>query len=161
KRVTSRLMKSVVPVVLLLLSGCSGQPQAQVYNPGVGGGGPAPDLGSNDPLYYPSTCTSGNNWTLGDRGSAEMHPGGACIDCHPTSLDAPQIPIGGTVFPTGHEPTDCYGFDGLSNVATVVITDAAGKVYKARANQSGNFYVNEKFTVAFPITAKVVLPDGR
>jgi hypothetical protein len=143
----------------LALAGCSSQPMAVV---GVGSGGPdIPDMTVLDPLNAASVCTSGNMWTFGDSGSDEMHPGGACIDCHSGSSRAPQIPVGGTVFPTGHEPTDCDGVDGIANVITVQVTDANGMVYKSRANGVGNFYINQKYKLAFPITAKVVLPDGR
>jgi hypothetical protein len=128
---------------------------------GVVGGGGVPDMTTPDPLNSASVCTSNNYWTFGDQGSDQMHPGGACITCHSTQSRAPQIPVGGTVFPTGHEPDDCDGLDGLANVVTVQVTDAAGKVYKSRANGVGNFYISQHYTVTFPITAKVIMPDGR
>lgn len=149
-------------VLFLACASCSNQPTAQVTDTGgVGGGGAAPDMTPPDPLNAASVCTSNNYWTFGDSGSSDMHPGGACIACHSTRPRAPQIPVGGTIFPTGHEPDDCDGLDGLANVVTVQITDAAGHVYKSRANGVGNFYIDPRNSVSFPITAKVVLPDGR
>ena len=46
---------------------------------------PAPcatDGGTDPGFDTPTVCTSGTMWTRGDRGSASMHPGGACITCH-------------------------------------------------------------------------------
>jgi hypothetical protein len=65
----------------------------------------------NDPLNAAATCTSGKTWTLGDRGSSLMHPGDTCITCH-TANGGPDFTIAGTVFPSGHEPTNCNGAAG-------------------------------------------------
>jgi hypothetical protein len=107
----------------------------------------------SDPLNAAATCTSNATWTRGTRGSANMQPGVACINCHDTSGGPPFV-IAGTVYPSGHEPDLC---NGVSGGYTVVITDKAGKVFKAPVNSVGNFYLSTfQATVSMPYTAKVV-----
>ncbi len=101
-----------------------------------------------------SVCTSGTTWTRGDRGSQNMHPGMACIDCHSKQFDAPRFTIAGTVYPTEHEPDDCNGLSGTSSGVKVVITGADGKELAIPVNSVGNFYATT--TVAKPFKAKVV-----
>lgn len=106
-----------------------------------------------DPLNAAPTCTSGQTWNGGNDGSSRMHPGVACISCHASSGgEAPRFAIAGTVFPTGHEPNDCYA----ANVggAQVIITDANGATLTLDANSVGNFYSSH--SVALPYSAKVV-----
>jgi hypothetical protein len=98
----------------------------------------------------PTTCTSGATWTRGDRGSSSMHPGAACIACH-TTARAPTFTLAGTVYPSGHEPDDC---NGLAGGASVVVTDAKGKVVTLTVNAAGNFYSATAITP--PYSAKVV-----
>jgi hypothetical protein len=126
---------------------------ADASTQGDGAGGPS-DAGStspDDPLNAPATCTSNRTWTGGDRGSGSMHPGGACITCHTTRRGAPQFTIAGTVYPSGHEPTDCNGAPGTGVV--VEITDSNANVMNLTPNAVGNFYSTAAF--AFPVTAKV------
>jgi len=116
---------------------------------------PAPcatDAGADPGFDTPSVCTSGTMWTRGDRGSASMHPGGACINCH-DQQNGPSFTIAGTVFPTAHEPDDCNG--GGTAGAQIVITGADGKVTKIAVNAVGNFY--SQGAVALPFRAKVVV----
>lgn len=82
-----------------------------------------------------------------------MHPGAACITCHDQNPKAPPFEIGGTVFPTAHEPDDCNG--GGTAGAQIVITDANGKVTKLPVNAVGNFYTQA--AIALPYRAKVVV----
>jgi hypothetical protein len=111
--------------------------------------------GGTDPAFDgPSVCTSGAMWTRGDRGSASMHPGGACITCHDQRPAAPTFTIAGTVFPTAHEPDDCNGSNATAG-AQIVITDANGKVSKIAVNSVGNFYLQT--AIALPFHAKVVV----
>lgn len=112
------------------------------------------DGGTTDDAGFdtPTVCTSGATWTKGDRGSADMHPGGACITCHTTQPDAPTFVIAGTVYPSAHEPDDCNGVVGTDT--TVVITDANGKVTSLQVNAVGNFYAPGPITL--PFNAKVV-----
>jgi hypothetical protein len=120
---------------------------------------PAPcatdDAGTDPGFDTPSVCTSGTNWTRGDRGSASMHPGGACTACHDQNARAPSFTIAGTVFPTAHEPDDCNGASGTTSGAQIVITDANGKVTKIAVNSVGNFY--SQGAIALPFRAKVVV----
>lgn len=107
------------------------------------------------PIDYdaPPVCTSNRQWTRGNRGSEEMRPGRACVDCHKREKEGPRFSIAGTVFPSAHEPDDCYGLNGV----TVVITDANGKDYDLKANRAGNFMLER--AIALPYTAKVVRGD--
>jgi hypothetical protein len=117
---------------------------------------------SNDPFAAAPTCTSATFWTGGDRESAEMHPGAACIDCHTRGVRGergPTFSVAGTLFASGHEPTDCNGINGRSDSATVEITDATGKVTRLAVNRAGNFYSEVK-TLPTPYTARV-LYQGR
>ena len=120
----------------------------------VAAGMPAGTCSSNtsgaSPTNTPTVCTSNQQWTRGDRGSQSMHPGVACIDCHSKS-DGPLYQVAGTVYPTAHEPDDCYGASGS---ATVVITDANGTAYSLPVNSAGNFFSRTR--IATPYTAKVI-----
>jgi hypothetical protein len=83
-----------------------------------------------------SVCTSKVFWTHGSLGSVHMHPGEACISCHKTHPYAPRFSVAGTVFPTEHEPNNCYGSQGV----TVSIRDATGKTIHLTTNAAGNFH---------------------
>lgn len=118
----------------------------------VQAGYPAGSCGAiTDPYGTPTVCTSGSTWTRGDRGSANMHPGGTCIDCHASEEDAPSFSFAGTVYPTAHEPDDCNGASGIQ----VVITGANGASITLTANAVGNFF-SRSSQVSTPFTAKVV-----
>lgn len=113
---------------------------------------------TTDPLNAAATCTSQRTWTSGDRSKALMNPGLACTSCHVKYPgDAPQLAIGGTVYPTGHEPDLCLGAS-AAGVATVEIKDAAGKVHTLSVNSSGNF--SFEGSLPTPYTA-VVKYQGR
>lgn len=102
----------------------------------------------------PSVCTSNRTWTRGNHGSSSMRPGAACIQCHDSGEgEAPHYEVAGTVYPTAHEPDDCYGATG----SQVVITDAAGNVFTVPVNSAGNFYLSGRNgSIRPPYTAKVV-----
>jgi hypothetical protein len=72
-----------------------------------------------------------------------------------TSTEAPRLQIGGTVYPTGHEPNDCYG----ATSAAVEVTDANGQVTSLPVNESGNFLTSQ--AIAFPIHVAVVANGKR
>ena len=116
----------------------------------VTGGMPMGSCGA-DPLNAAPTCTSGSYWAFGNAESALMHPGAACVACHQSSFEAPRFTVAGTLYPTGHEPTDCNG----TTAATIVITDANGTVVSLTPNTAGNFYSSA--ALAFPIHATVVV----
>lgn len=112
---------------------------------GSGGSGP-------DPFAGPSVCTSKTMWTGGDRGSASMNPGKACINCH-RSGEGPSFAVAGTLYPTAHEPDLCNGTNGSTTGAQIVITDAKGKVLTLTPNAVGNF--SYQGTVTTPFQASV------
>jgi mono/diheme cytochrome c family protein len=121
---------------------------------GVDGGTPLPD-----PFSVAPTCTSGKSWSGGTNGSASMQPGVACISCHNSSGgEAPQFTIAGTLYPTAHEPDQCYGVNGSTAGAKVVITDANQNVITLSPNGAGNFYYTG--AVATPFHAKVTDMNG-
>lgn len=90
-------------------------------------------------------------------GDPRMHPGRACITCH-GSYDGPSFAIGGTVYPTAHEPDDCESPS--TTGAQVIITDATGRELVLEVNEAGNFRSREDDAVVMPIRAKVVF-EGR
>jgi hypothetical protein len=120
---------------------------------GRGGTGGSTGTGGTggDPFTAAAKCTSGTMWTGANRGSTDMNPGRACITCHST-MNGPALTIGGTVYPSAHEPDLCNGANG-SNGARVVITGADGQTQTLTPGVSGNF--NSRTRVALPFTAKV------
>lgn len=106
----------------------------------------------------PTVCTSGLTWSSGKKG-ATMNPGKACIACHDAQSDeGPIVQLGGTVYPSFHEPDLCYGVDGTTHAAHVVITDAAGQVFDLPVGPTGNFSKALGGSVVRPpFRAKVVL----
>ena len=128
----------------------------------VEAGMPSAVCAQPSPFAADPTCTSMDTWTLGTRGSADMEPGMACIACH-RKLRGPDLFIGGTVFPSAHEPDACNGtLPDDPNGATVLITGADGHMLPLDVSStSGNFYQATRFgTVKLPYTAKVVF-QGR
>ena len=134
---------------LLFLSACAAStPGTNTGSTGAlasAGAGALPDSAG-------SMCSSDTYWTQGDRESALMHPGGACIDCHARG-EGPRFTVAGTVYPTAHEPLDCDGVGGGNDVH-IQITDAAGTTLTMTVNAAGNFYSTA--AIVFPFHAKVV-----
>jgi hypothetical protein len=128
-------------------------------------GGSGSGSGGGDPFAADPVCSSGKMWTKGELESPLMHPGLACQTCHAgvEPAVANRYTVLGTVYPTGHEPDDCLGIDGVAGVKThVEITTADARVVKLPVNSSGNFvYDVEEMggALMFPITAKVVAGD--
>ena len=118
--------------------------------PGDGGTMTMMDAGSGNTLPPDSmpVCSSGRYWTDGNDGDPRMHPGRACINCHTASAadeDTPNLWVGGTVYPTVHEPDECLGADGRDEYdgAFVRIVDALGRTYDLDVNRSGNFMLHK------------------
>ncbi len=115
--------------------------------------------GGVDPWDAPPMCSSNKMWNLGEIEDPHMHPGRICLDCHMQSgkpFIKDRFQIAGTVYPSGHEPDECYGADGVALGIEVEVKDAMGKVYTMPVNDAGNFmYQAAPGTVAFPITALV------
>jgi hypothetical protein len=82
-----------------------------------------------------------------------MHPGVACIDCHISENEGPIYVVGGTLYPTPHEPDDCNGVDSGTG-AVVIVTDANGVEHRLTPNEAGNFFY-EGAAFPFPYTARV------
>lgn len=111
--------------------------------------------GGTNPYDTPLTCSSGATWQGGGEGSSRMSPGMACISCHSRSGDeAPLFGVAGTVYPTAHEPDNCYGIGGLSSGIRVIITDANGREIPLSPNSAGNF--SYEGVIALPYRARVV-----
>jgi hypothetical protein len=96
------------------------------------------------PFNTPVKCTSGKTYTSGY--GPTMEPGYSCYNCHGL-----QFTVGGTVYPTAHEPDYCDGVDVQG--ATVVLTDAQNNKIALTPNSVGNFYSDQ--TVVMPFTAVV------
>jgi mono/diheme cytochrome c family protein len=111
-----------------------------------------------DPYDTPVQCSTDTYWTQGDEGKHEMYPGRACIDCH--QAEGPDYRVAGTAFPTAHEPDDCFGTLADLPGGSVVITDANGTTHSLAIRRGGNFSLKDDVSVAFPITAEVVV-DGQ
>jgi hypothetical protein len=121
---------------------------------GTGGtGGSAGAVGN--PYDTPLVCTSNQRWTGGNNESPNMHPGGACINCH-SSGEGPRFTFAGTVFPSAHEPDDCNGVNGSSPAAQVIVTDANNATFTMTVNSVGNFSYSGRTAPVMPYTAKVV-----
>jgi hypothetical protein len=105
-------------------------------------------LDAADPLSFPARCTSGKTWN-GVTGDQNMRPGESCPTCHA------NFELAGTLYPTGHEPNDCDGVDGLTTGVTIVVTDATGLEVTLFPNMVGNFFTSVSVTP--PFHAKVVV----
>lgn len=115
-------------------------------------GGARDQVADSDPFAAPAVCTSKAMWTGGTRGSPSMDPGMACVDCHRAMNEGPIFSIGGTVYPSAHEPDLCNGANG-SNGARIVITGADGRTLTLTPDAVGNF--SSTAAVALPYRAKV------
>jgi hypothetical protein len=114
---------------------------------------------SGGPYDTPVMCTSNTQWTGGDSGNANMHPGKACRSCHVAfgKATGKTFDVAGTVYPSAHEPDDCNGVSVAG--AQVIITDANGQTHALDVNAVGNFNHPDLFGfAAFPVPyhAKVV-----
>jgi hypothetical protein len=145
----------------LVLGGCGGAGAGAVAaDAGAADSGPRPSDGPPpttttppppDPAFAaPPTCTSKRTWSGGN--SILMNPGKPCLTCHDGGV-AHAFGIGGTVYPTAHEPDLCYGADG-ANGAMVVITDADGNEIPLYPTSTGNIVYGSP--VKAPYRAKVV-----
>lgn len=131
-------------------SGGSGSGGAGGASGGAGGSAGAGGM-SMDPLNAAPTCTSMSKWTGGNRESASMNPGMACISCHSRG-EGPSFSIAGTVYPTGHEPDLCNSTVGNAG-ARVVIIGADGQQVTLTPNAAGNF--SSRNAIKLPYQAKI------
>jgi len=124
--------------------------------------GPDPEPG---PFDVEPMCSSGRFWGEGDDGDPRMHPGRDCITCHdrerPDEDDIPDLLIGGTVYPTGHEPNDCYG-DSSADLQVVVRSLMSDDEITLQPNATGNFLLRRGDApagFAAPFSVKLVQGD--
>lgn len=142
--------------------------EADVLEAWLAAGAPAGSCGeggasADDPFAQPSTCVSGQTW-WGDEEGDDMNPGQACNTCHRKEAaegedDAPILVVGGTVYPNGHAPDDCFGIDGYADPYAQIevwITDAAGTTHRLGVGRTGNFLLEEAEGFVLPYTARVV-----
>lgn len=108
----------------------------------------APETTVDTGTIAPPGCASGTEWTEGNHGSPEMHPGVDCISCH-QSGEGPDFTLAGTVMGALRDLDDCYGAAGV----TVRITGADGDTFELVTNEAGNFYTDRP--VATPYRAEV------
>jgi hypothetical protein len=94
-------------------------------------------------------CSSGRHWDGGLRGSVLMTPGQACLSCHAAS--APLFSFAGTIFPSAHEPDDCFG--AVGNGVAILIKGANGQRLTITPNAAGNFIAAA--SVPAPYTVEV------
>ncbi|MEM6994428.1 MAG: hypothetical protein AAF721_28190, partial [Myxococcota bacterium] len=126
--------------------------EQEIFAAWVAAGMPTGSCGEDDPLPDPfdvdPTCTSDVWWTQRlDEGSPHMNPGRPCVGCHedPTAFgieadeETPATPVGGTLFPTAHEPDDCYGVDGTVEDVYIELSHDDGDVLTIPVNAAGNF----------------------
>ena len=140
-RVLARMQDTANPMPPVYAGGPAGAADIATIQRWVGAGKPAGSCGAVDagpPPPAPTTCASNSSWTGGNRGSVNMNPGKACIQCH-TSEGEESTRYMGTAFPALHEKDLCNARPPLG--ATVEILDGAGAVTETLviSPTSGNF----------------------
>lgn len=145
----------------------------QVVEQWIGAGYPRGTCGATNgdgastspPREQPVVCTSGATYESSRKGMT-MNPGRACIACHRSRRDDDDrlekrdiLYVGGTVYPTFHEPDLCLGVDGSLYDAHVLVTDASGRVFDLPVGSTGNFGLPIRSVSSFtpPFHAKLVV----
>lgn len=147
----------LVPSAVVLMVGCGGVTEVEIdasASDGPSTDGPSADSSQAEDAAI--LCTSDTWWTDGDAGSTRMRPGHPCIGCHVLAAGSPRFAVAGTIYPTIHEPDDCFGAGG----ATVQITDSSGKTLDLPVRAGGNFFVFDVEPLVMPIRARVLF-EGR
>lgn len=131
---------------------------------GGDGGFPFGDGGGN-PYDTPVVCSS-NRTFVGDRSDPPdphpgMFPGEACISCHQSTTGEPKLVVGGTVYPTAHEPNDCISASIPSGAAVVISREDGTEWRSIPIGPNGNFLaLDGQGTLPIPFTARVTA-NGR
>lgn len=130
-------------------------------NAGMPAGSCAPTDAGRDIFDVPAQCTSKMTWSGNNTGSPQMNPGRACLTCHAkqNAIEGEEkapAGVGGTVYPSAHEPDLC---NGLPGGAEVILTGADGKELRMTVNAAGNFF-SRSTPLARPYRARVVF-QGR
>ncbi|MGQ0503700.1 MAG: hypothetical protein ACT4TC_00095 [Myxococcaceae bacterium] len=159
----------VLAVAVLALTGCRGggaggddigqDPIGDAADAGDGsadGGSAQPTtVVTGDGGTSPLVCTSNVRWKTGNKGDETMNPGTPCITCHDGRGKGTNLLFAGTLYPTLHEPDDCFGV--TDGGAVVEVTDKNGKVVTAAINASGNFLAGDGAApIVFPAKVKVI-----
>jgi hypothetical protein len=145
--------------------------QIAAFEAWLDAGTPAGTCGSTggpDPFAADAMCSSGVTWSLGDEGDPRMLPGRDCVTCHdaerledPDDDGIPDLVIGGTLYPTAHEPDDCYG-DASADLRVIIASTSGGAEVTLAPNASGNFLLHRASAPAGfepPFSVKVVQGD--
>jgi hypothetical protein len=106
-------------------------------------------LASCDPYYNEQIDALGGE-AAGVRRGPEHRPGQPCLLCHDGAVGNPnRFSVAGTVYLNATDLVPAVN-------ATVILTGADGKVFKANTNKAGNFYVNpSQFTPINPMKVEV------
>jgi hypothetical protein len=116
-----------------------------------GGNGVALDGGSAD---GGAACTSGLFWTQGDlTASRLMSPGKACIACH-LSYGVPLFDVAGTVYPSLHEPDECFGSPVAPTVVELIDPSSGALIVTMPVLSNGNFFSSRALVIP-PYLARV------
>lgn len=85
------------------------------------------------------TCTSGIA-NVQVKEDTSMEPGGACQTCHQREEGKPIVSIGGTIYPSAHEPDRCAGAADAA-LSVVLVEDKTGTETRMAVNagDNGNF----------------------
>lgn len=113
----------------------------------VGDSGATSDAGGTSPAM----CTSKSAWMDGVRGSAEMTPGRACIECHAMTPKSPELTIAGTIYPALHDPDDCNGIEGLGTAVAIMDDRGMEVIPRLQVNRVGNFYSSRVLPAAYRV----------
>jgi hypothetical protein len=73
-------------------------------------------------------------------------------------IEGGPFAVGGTVYPTAHEPNDCVGTGAGS--LSVRITDNNGTVFNMPVDNLGSFFLDGAANVVAPYGAQVVSSSG-
>lgn len=165
--------RAILPcaVAMAAVAGCFMPPEDTGEEPsgGAASSSNGPGGGGEQPAPAATVCSSELTWEMDEDnfvpGAGEldddgpwMNPGLACISCHEQEDDdGPFILLGGTVYPTLHEPDLCFGVNGAATDVKVEVTDAQNKTFTMPLQPTGNFSLPVGAgPVVFPIRAKVV-----
>lgn len=120
-------------------------------------------IGACDPVHQSEIDALGPEDPRVGRGPLHR-PGQPCITCHISpGAASPTFTVAGTIFQNPDVLKD--GSTELHREpavdAQVQMTDALGRVYTARTNAAGNFYLTkEQFDPAYPMFVKLCTGDG-
>jgi hypothetical protein len=135
----------------------AGAPAGECGNTAAASSGGGADGGGGQAGAGPSApqCTSQSYWTNGEMGAKDMTPGMACVACHAAKKKGPLFSVAGTVYPTAHEPDNCYG----ALDAVVEIVDKNGQTLLLKSDAGGNFFYKPKTglpPLVFPLETRVL-----